>query len=168
MPEVIVENVREIDKADTPVFAELARRIHSIQQKAFDFFEKRGCESGHDLEDWLQAEREVLGSPATEFKDKDSSYEVQIALPGFETKDVHVTATANELLVHATSKQERKPDRDRVVWTEFAAKDLFRRLTLPDAIDPDRTTANLDKGLLLIHAPKRADGHARPLSVRAA
>jgi len=32
-----------------------------IAQKAYEFYQKRGKSSGHDLEDWLEAEREVLG-----------------------------------------------------------------------------------------------------------
>jgi hypothetical protein len=30
-----------------------------IQQRAYELFLKRGKEPGHDLDDWLQAEREV-------------------------------------------------------------------------------------------------------------
>ncbi|PJC47734.1 MAG: hypothetical protein CO035_05780, partial [Candidatus Omnitrophica bacterium CG_4_9_14_0_2_um_filter_42_8] len=30
-----------------------------IQQKAYEIYEKRGCKSGNDLEDWLNAERLV-------------------------------------------------------------------------------------------------------------
>jgi mannose/cellobiose epimerase-like protein (N-acyl-D-glucosamine 2-epimerase family) len=30
-----------------------------IRQKAYEFFEARGCEPGHDLEDWLRAELEI-------------------------------------------------------------------------------------------------------------
>ena len=30
-----------------------------IQRRAYDFFEQRGQLPGHDLDDWLQAEREV-------------------------------------------------------------------------------------------------------------
>ena len=31
-----------------------------IRQRAYQLFEERGCESGHELDDWLQAEAEVL------------------------------------------------------------------------------------------------------------
>ena len=27
-----------------------------IRQRAYELFEQRGCEPGHDLDDWLQAE----------------------------------------------------------------------------------------------------------------
>jgi hypothetical protein len=30
-----------------------------IRQRAFELFESRGSEEGHELEDWLQAEEEV-------------------------------------------------------------------------------------------------------------
>jgi len=30
-----------------------------VQQKAYEIYEKRGCKSGNDLEDWLNAERLV-------------------------------------------------------------------------------------------------------------
>jgi len=31
----------------------------TIARSAYELYERRGRESGHDLEDWLQAEREV-------------------------------------------------------------------------------------------------------------
>ena len=36
-----------------------------IARRAFEIFCERGCEHGHDLDDWLQAEREVRGSVET-------------------------------------------------------------------------------------------------------
>jgi hypothetical protein len=32
-----------------------------IRMRAYELFEQRGYEHGHDLEDWLQAESEVMG-----------------------------------------------------------------------------------------------------------
>ena len=32
-----------------------------IRVRAYQLYEERGCEHGHDLEDWLQAEAEILG-----------------------------------------------------------------------------------------------------------
>ena len=30
-----------------------------IRVRAYELFEQRGCEHGHDMDDWLQAEKEV-------------------------------------------------------------------------------------------------------------
>jgi hypothetical protein len=34
-----------------------------IAHRAYDLFLARGCEHGHDVEDWLQAEHELNESP---------------------------------------------------------------------------------------------------------
>jgi hypothetical protein len=30
-----------------------------IRVRAYELFEQRGCEHGHDTEDWIQAEKEI-------------------------------------------------------------------------------------------------------------
>jgi DUF2934 family protein len=32
-----------------------------IRLRAYALYESRGCEDGHDFDDWLQAEAEILG-----------------------------------------------------------------------------------------------------------
>jgi len=32
-----------------------------MRVRAYRFFEERGCEHGHDLEDWLRAKAEIFG-----------------------------------------------------------------------------------------------------------
>lgn len=34
--------------------------LEKIQNRAFELYEQRGREDGHDLEDWLQAESELV------------------------------------------------------------------------------------------------------------
>jgi DUF2934 family protein len=31
------------------------------RKHAYELFERRGCQHGHDVEDWLEAEAEVMG-----------------------------------------------------------------------------------------------------------
>ena len=54
----------------SPVFSfphlgsqELTEEI--IRRRAYELFEQRGSEHGHDFDDWLQAEAEVKGSPSS-------------------------------------------------------------------------------------------------------
>ena len=35
-----------------------------VARRAYDLYLARGCEHGHDVEDWLQAEHELNGSAA--------------------------------------------------------------------------------------------------------
>jgi hypothetical protein len=36
-----------------------------IRIRAYHFYEKGGCEHGHDVENWLQAEAEIVGKKPT-------------------------------------------------------------------------------------------------------
>jgi hypothetical protein len=36
--------------------------VGDIARRAYDLYLARGCEPGHDVDDWIQAERELRGS----------------------------------------------------------------------------------------------------------
>ena len=156
MSQVAVTKVNDAKKKTLPVFGEIAKRLEAVERRAFDLFEKRGRELGHELEDWFKAEHELLGSSAAELTEKNDAYEIGIALPGFEDKDVEVTATSNEVIVHAASEREKKTQKDNVLWAEFGSNDVYRRFEVPMAINVDQVTAKLDNGMLRITAPKTA------------
>jgi hypothetical protein len=40
-----------------------SRVVAKIQERAYGLFVARGCEHGHALEHWLEAERQITGSP---------------------------------------------------------------------------------------------------------
>jgi hypothetical protein len=44
---------------DTTSSALPARTNDGVATRAYDLFCQRGCEHGHDMDDWLQAEREL-------------------------------------------------------------------------------------------------------------
>ena len=41
--------------------AEAPRIEEEVRKRAYELFEMRGREQGHELDDWLRAEREILG-----------------------------------------------------------------------------------------------------------
>jgi len=144
------------DKKALPVFANLDKRFEEIQRRAFEFFEQRGSTIGNELEDWLKAEHEILGWPKAQLAEKKDAFEIRLTLPGFEAKDVDVTATPGELIVHAAAETEKKSEEGQVLWTEFGSNELYRRLEFPGTVDVGKITATLDKGVLRIKAPKGA------------
>jgi len=168
MAEISVKKVEDTGAELRPLFQEIEKQFEAVRRRAFDLFEKRGREFGHALDDWLKAEHDVMGWPAAELKEGDSKYELSMTLPGYEAKDVQVTATPSEIMVHANVEAEKKVEGETCLWTEFASNDVCRRFRLPDAIDPDTITASLDKGMLHITAAKVSKPQARPIEVKAA
>jgi HSP20 family molecular chaperone IbpA len=133
MSEVKIEKVPAGESLNLPVFAEVERLVEQIRKEAYELFAARGYGDGHDLDDWLAAERLVF-SPDTEIVETEADYEVRMALAGVEPADIGVTATSRELIVKTTA--------------------VLRRVHLPADIALERLTASFSSGLLTIIAPK--------------
>jgi HSP20 family protein len=106
------------------------------------------------VDNWLQAERDVVWSPASELVDDKKEFRARIALPGFDAKDIQVSAMPDALLIQADATHTHEGKSGNVRFCEFSEKNLFRRLPLPASIDVDKVTASLDKGILEVTAPK--------------
>ncbi|MDZ7630353.1 MAG: Hsp20/alpha crystallin family protein [Gemmatimonadaceae bacterium] len=105
-------------------------------------------------DDWIAAERELLGWSSAELKEHEGEYEVDIMLPGFTVNDIELTATPHELLVHAADKREQRGVDGNVVWSEFGSSEVFRRFALPTPVENRKISAELKNGMLTVHAPK--------------
>jgi HSP20 family molecular chaperone IbpA len=167
MTNVAVQKVEDRALKTLPIFEQIERRLEDVRRRAFELFERRGCGLGRDIEDWLKAEREVLGWPAVEMAENDKEYEFQMTLAGFDAKEVEVTALPSEIIVHAQTKSEKKTEESNVTSTEFGSSDVYRRFELPQPINVDRTKARLDKGVLQITAAK-AEAKERTVATAAA
>jgi HSP20 family molecular chaperone IbpA len=163
MPLIPVQKVSEPENNTLPIFTEIKKRLAEVQQRAFQLFQERGEALGRELDDWLTAERHIFGWAKAELAEKDNAYEIQVALPGFDPKDLEVTATPEEIIVRAASEQNRREetptpsaakDNDlRVVWSEFGSREVCRRFVLPKPVMVDKVAARLEKGILHIDAP---------------
>jgi len=157
MANVSVEKVRDGESAPPTLFERMAAIVDKVRQRAFEVFESRHRVDDHSLDDWLQAERDVIHSPQAELTEKDGKFQVRVAISGFAPKDIRVTAMPTFLVIDAESKHEREQNGGDVHFCEFGQKQLFRRLDLPAAINVANVTATLDHGMLQITAPKAAD-----------
>lgn len=154
MSQVAIEKVTDGSPKTLPLFDEIAKHFEAIERRAFDLFEKRGSESGHELEDWLKAERDIAWSPPSELVDEGNAFKARIALPGFDAKDVHVSAMQDAIVVKADTTHTHEQEEGDVFFCEFSQNNLFRRLPLPASIDVDKVSAWLEKGILQVIAPK--------------
>lgn len=117
-----------------------------IRQLAFHLFENRGCAGGHDLDDWLAAERELLVKPEPEVVERNGRFEIRLPVAGCDPSEIRVTALPASLVIQARTQN---------------AKTLLRTIDLPDRIDVDKTIARVDRGVVSVtavrqHAPVSA------------
>ena len=154
MASVAIQKQREAGQFPETLWQQMNALTEQIRNRAFSLFERRGRTTGWELDDWLQAEREVLWSPASELVENKEDFRARLALPGFDAKDLEITASPNSLVVQAESTHKHEGKEGEVRFCEFSGKKMFRRLDLPSEIDVDRVTASIDKGILELTAPK--------------
>jgi HSP20 family molecular chaperone IbpA len=157
MPQVTVEKCRTPEAIPQALLERIEAITDSIRQRAFGLFQNRNGRDGSDLDDWLQAERDVVSSPVSELVDEEQELRARIALPGFDAKDIQVSAMPGALIIQADAAHTHEEKKGNVCFCEFSQKKLFRKLDLPAPIDVDGIKASLDKGILMVTAPKTAN-----------
>jgi len=163
MTQVQIKRDRDGDRT-LPVFRELSERMEEVRRKAYSLFEQRGGEAGRELDDWITAEHEVLGWPAAELKEANGAFEMEVRLPGFAAKEVEVTATPRELVVHATTTRRDEGQDGTIVWSEFGSSDVYRQFGFPADVDATQVTARLENGILHVRAPRTTAAASAPES----
>lgn len=139
--------------APESVFDELRRMEDRIMRGAYDLFEKNGKTHGHDLQDWLDAERELVWKPAIELREEDRELIVTVAVPGIHPGDLDIQVTAAHLLIKASNRHQHNPAEGEVHTCEFQHGNLFRSVGFPKTIDPAKAKVQLTNGLLILRAP---------------
>jgi HSP20 family protein len=149
------------------ILDELDRMHQRIVQRAHDIFELGGT-LGRDLDDWLQAERELVWKPAIELAEKDNEFHLQIAAAGVDPKDLEIEVTPQDILVKAELRHQHTEKKGTVHTCEFAAGNLFRAIHLPRRIDPEKVKAEFKDGMLNLKAPIAEEARARKVKIEAA
>lgn len=157
MTKLDVQKVPTTDDRRLPVFGELDKLAERVRRRAFELFSDRSAGISHALDDWLSAEHEIW--PAARLAERNSDFELDVALAGFDAKDISLTATPKELIVKAVRSEHKKKTGDgdsKVQWSEFHSNDVCRRVELPQEIDVEKISAEFENGLLKIVAHKVA------------
>jgi hypothetical protein len=62
IPEKETRTMKEVPHTKLAESAETPNIEEEIRKRAYELFEARGGEDGHELDDWLRAEEEIKGS----------------------------------------------------------------------------------------------------------
>jgi HSP20 family protein len=90
-------------------------------------------------------------TPPTDITPGDDAWYVHVALPGVDSKDVHVDVMGNTLKITGERRwmqDNREPAASEIEYGQFA-----RTLTLPATVDAERVQATYHNGLLELTLP---------------
>jgi HSP20 family protein len=129
---------------------------NSIARRAFEIFDGRGRGHGHDLEDWLRAESELLHPVHLDIAQSDYAYTVRLEVPGYTAKELEVGVEPHRLTVSGTREISQERTSKKTVYKEHCMNQILRTIDLPAGVDSSRVTATLRDGVLELSMPKTA------------
>ena len=97
---------------------------------------------------------------------RDDQFIVAIDLPGVAQDDVDVTVERNVIDVSARRQPVRK-ESDQVIIDERPQGEFRRQLFLGDNLDPNKMSAQYDRGVLTLTIPVSEDSKPRKIAIGA-
>ena len=100
---------------------------------------------------------DVLHFPPANITEKKDSYQIELAVPGFNKADFNVKLEDKILTISAEKKTENVSETDKLVRKEFSHKSFKRSFTIDDKIDSQNISAKYENGILTLELPKKED-----------
>src|SRR5262245_66038239 len=125
----------------------------AIARRAYELFEERDCVGGHDLEDWLRAESEVLLPISVSIQELDGRLIACAEVPLPTVDDLEVQVQDQRIIICDRGPICVDDNPDCLVFRR-----VFQAVALPNPVDWATAEIKFKNGVLEISAPKLNSG----------
>ncbi|HTR48790.1 MAG TPA: Hsp20 family protein [Verrucomicrobiae bacterium] len=139
-----------------------------ISRRAYDLFASNGRVFGRELEDWLQAERELLHPVHIHVTESGDALEVKAEVPGFSEKELEINLEPRRLVISGKREEKKDEKKGKTVYSETCSNQILRVIDLPAEVEAEKVTAVLKNGVLSLTLPKSAKARSVRIEPKAA
>jgi len=130
----------------------------AIAHRAYEIFEARNCEHGHDWEDWFQAESELLRPVSIAMSESANRISVRVNIPGFSENELKIGVEPKGItIVGRKDSRLTQGDEERTA----PPNQVLRCISLTSEIDTAGAAIELESGVLKLELPKVAVAEAK-------
>src|SRR5439155_26895380 len=123
-------------------FSQRSKEIYdSIARRAFEIIESSGRVSGHDNEDWIKAEAELLHPVHLDIAESDEAVTVRAEVPGFSARELEIRLAPRRLAITGKRQRTQEQSTENTVYSERCVDQVFRLVELPAEVNPENATA---------------------------
>jgi HSP20 family molecular chaperone IbpA len=142
--------MKRIDVSPVDSISSELEQVHNrIRLRAYYNFLERAGDLRNELDDWLDAEREVMCILASTIRQEEKRIVAQIEVPKGRPELLEIYASSQDLFVHAEIQNESSP----VLTDNNSIRSAFGVIRFPATIDPALVRAEYSEGILRITAP---------------
>ena len=103
--------------------------------------------------------------PAVNIKELDSSFQIELAVPGKTKNDFQIEIEDGILTIYSNVEEKKNSDNFKFTKREFSYESFQRTFTLPQTIDKTKIDAKYFEGVLKISLPKQKESMAQPKKI---
>ena len=93
-------------------------------------------------------------TPHVDACETENGYEIEVALPGIRKEDIAIDFQEGKLTISGERRFEKKEEGRRYQMLETQYGTFSRSFYLPDNVNPDKISAQLQDGVLMVNVPK--------------
>ena len=129
----------------------------AIARRAYELFETRGCEHGHDWEDWFRAESELLRPVSVSMAESNDRISVRADVVGFDETELKVSIEPHRITILGQKKTSGMKAESRTMERTGSDPDqILEVVDLAAEVAPERAVVELQGGVLKFELPTAA------------
>jgi len=150
-------------------FLERAREINDqIALRAYELFEASGFAHGHDRENWVLAQSEILQNAPVDVTETENEIIIRVEVPGFKERELEVHVAPLSICISGERRETTEHKDGKAILSERRARLVYRLLDLPAQVDPNLVIGTLSDGVLDVKLSKIGAGKKVPVLAKAA
>src|SRR5579864_2404784 len=136
----------------------------SIARRAYELFELRNRDHGHDWEDWFQAESEMLRPVSIAVSESSDRLSLRANVLGFNENQLKVSIEPKRLTVVGRKLFDAETELQKEQRGEFEPDQILRVIDLSSEVEPRQAIVELQSGVLKFELPKAEQREAMATS----
>ncbi len=104
----------------------------AIAYRAYEIYQTKGRSHGHDIQDWFEAEHELLKPADVQITESAGVVSLRARVSGFQPGDVQIGVSPRRV----------------VIWGEAGRAHMLGEIELPRTVDSTKASATLNDGVL--------------------
>ncbi|MEI7554606.1 Hsp20/alpha crystallin family protein [Candidatus Chlorohelix sp.] len=105
-------------------------------------------------------------SPAVDLVQTEDGYELHANMPGYKPEEIEINIEGDMLTLRAKCEQSEEKKEKNYVYHERRSGSFYRSMRLPEPIDPEKTEAKMESGVLTLSLPRLAQKEVHKIEVK--
>jgi HSP20 family protein len=99
--------------------------------------------------------------PAVNIREDEKNYNLELAVPGMDKKDLKIDINEDVLTISSEVKQENEEEKNGYKRKEFSYSSFARTFYIPDNVNREKIEAAYKDGVLTVSLPKQEEDKSK-------